>query len=125
MSSLNSSEDAPQTPPSTSSASARKRRSGLIPSVSEQDEDEYNKDEDEVVVVEEEGDEEALNIEIRDDTHFEPIRDDDDEDNGDDNGKDNGKEEVSVVPETVEAAPRDHAEIKTLTGMGKSFYTLN
>lgn len=105
MSSLNSSEDAPATPPSSSSASNRKRRPGLIPSVSEQDEDEYKDNEEE---------EEALSIEIRDDTHFEPIRDDDAENNE----GDNGKEEVSVVPETVEAEVRDHAEIKTLTGMG-------
>ncbi|GFY45243.1 uncharacterized protein TNIN_450301 [Trichonephila inaurata madagascariensis] len=58
MSSLNSSEE--PTPPSSVTS---RRRTGLIPSVSEQEEDEY---------VEEE---EELSIEIQDHTHFEPIKD--------------------------------------------------
>ncbi|KAG8185206.1 hypothetical protein JTE90_025878 [Oedothorax gibbosus] len=109
MSSLNSSEDAaPVTPPSTSSASNRMiRRFGLIPSVSEQDEEN-----------DEEENDDQLSIEIHDDTHFEPIKDDDEEQGY------NGKEEVNVVPETVEAVaePRDHAEIKALTGCGAPLF---
>ncbi|XP_055947083.1 transmembrane channel-like protein [Argiope bruennichi] len=90
MSSLNSSEEG--TPPSSATSF---RRPGLIPSVSEQEEDEY---------VEED---EELSIEIQDHTHFEPIRD----------AQENGEqEEVSVAPETMDTPVKDTATIKSLTG---------
>ncbi|CAL1277667.1 unnamed protein product [Larinioides sclopetarius] len=92
MSSLNSSEEG--TPPSSATSF---RRPGLIPSVSEQEEDEY---------VEED---EELSIEIRDHTHFEPIRD----------AQENGEqEEVSIAPETMDTPVKDTATIKSLTGCG-------
>ncbi|GFS58869.1 uncharacterized protein NPIL_695031 [Nephila pilipes] len=93
MSSLNSSEE--PTPPSSVTS---RRRTGLIPSVSEQEEDEYVEEEDE-----------ELSIEIQDHTHFEPIKDP--EQNGE-------QEEVSVAAETMDTPVRDHAQIKSLTGCG-------
>ncbi|GBL59062.1 hypothetical protein AVEN_141031-1, partial [Araneus ventricosus] len=90
MSSLNSSEEG--TPPSSATSF---RRPGLIPSVSEQEEDEY---------VEED---EELSIEIQDHTHFEPIRD------AQENG---GQEEVTIAPETMDTPVKDTATIKSLTG---------
>ncbi|XP_035217133.1 transmembrane channel-like protein 1 isoform X2 [Stegodyphus dumicola] len=94
LSSLNSSEEA--TPPSSITS---RRRPGLIPSVSEQEEDLY---------VEEEEDED-LTIEIRDHTHFEPIRD----------AQENGEqEEVAFTPEMLPSL-RDTAETKGLTGCAR------